>query len=92
LLNEDGVWQQILRRKYLKGKTLSQAVRKAGDSHFWSGLMEVKDLVLRRGRFKVQDGTQARFWEDKWLGKDPLMCFRLFACLLFFGLKTTFNL
>jgi hypothetical protein len=54
--------------------------------------MEVKDLVLRRGRFKVQDGTQARFWEDKWLGKDPLMCFRLFACLLFFGLKTTFNL
>jgi hypothetical protein len=73
LLNEDGVWQQILRRKYLKGKTLSQAVRKAGDSHFWSGLMEVKDLVLRRGRFKVQDGTQARFWEDKWLGKDPLM-------------------
>jgi hypothetical protein len=30
--------------------------------------MEVKDLVLLRGRFKVQDGTQARFWEDSWLG------------------------
>jgi hypothetical protein len=35
--------------------------------------MEVKDLVLSRGRFKVQDGTQARFWEDTWLGKVPLM-------------------
>jgi hypothetical protein len=72
-LNEDGLWQQILKKKYLKGKTLSQVVKKAGDSHFWSGLMEVKDLVLLRGRFKVQDGTQARFWEDSWLGKDPLM-------------------
>jgi hypothetical protein len=35
--------------------------------------MEVKDLVLQRGRFRVQDGSQARFWEDLWLGKDPLM-------------------
>jgi hypothetical protein len=25
--------------------------------------MEVKSLVLERGRFKVQDGTQTRFWE-----------------------------
>jgi hypothetical protein len=34
LLNEDGLWQEILRKKYLKGKTLSQVVKKAGDSHF----------------------------------------------------------
>jgi hypothetical protein len=34
--------------------------------------MEVKDLVLQRGRFRVQDGSQTRFWEDLWLGKDPL--------------------
>jgi hypothetical protein len=30
LLNEDGLWQQILRKNYLKGKTLSQVVKKAG--------------------------------------------------------------
>jgi hypothetical protein len=35
--------------------------------------MDVKDLVLQRGRFRVQDGSQTRFWEDLWLGKDPLM-------------------
>jgi hypothetical protein len=29
LLNEDGLWQQILRKMYLKGKTLSQVVKKA---------------------------------------------------------------
>jgi hypothetical protein len=63
----------MLKKKYLKGRTLSQVQKKNGDSHFWSGLMEVKDLVLQRGRFRVQDGTQTRFWEDLWLGKDPLM-------------------
>jgi hypothetical protein len=35
--------------------------------------MEVKKLVLKRGKFKVQDGTQTRFWEDLWLGKEPSM-------------------
>jgi hypothetical protein len=72
LLSEDGVWQQMLKKKYLKGKTLAQVERRKGDSHFWSGLMEVKKLVLDRGRFQVQDGSQTRFWEDLWLGKEPL--------------------
>jgi hypothetical protein len=73
LLNEDGMWQQMLKKKYLKGRTLSHVAKKKGDSRFWAGLMEVKDLVLQRGRFRVQDGSQNRFWEDLWLGKDPLM-------------------
>jgi hypothetical protein len=63
----------VLKKKYLKGKTLSQVERKKGDSHFWSGLMEVKNLILERGRFMVSDGSQTRFWEDLWIGKEPLM-------------------
>jgi hypothetical protein len=35
--------------------------------------MEIKKFVLARGRFQVQDGSQTRFWEDLWLGKEPLM-------------------
>jgi hypothetical protein len=35
--------------------------------------MEVKKLMLERGRFKVQDGAQTRFWEDLWIGQEPLM-------------------
>ena len=30
--------------------------------------MSIKPLFLRFGRFRIQDGTQVRFWEDKWLG------------------------
>jgi hypothetical protein len=56
----------VLKKKYLKGRMLSQVEKKNGDSHFWADLMEVKDLVLQRGGFRVQDGSQTRFWEDRW--------------------------
>jgi hypothetical protein len=46
LLDEDGLWQQVLKKKYMKGKMLSQVAKKKGDSYFWAGLMEVNDLVL----------------------------------------------
>ena len=42
LINEQGVWQTLLRRKYLQFKSLTQVEYSPGDSHFWSGLMRVK--------------------------------------------------
>jgi hypothetical protein len=73
LLNEEGAWQDMLRNKYLKTKSLAQVTRKPGDSHFWAGLMDIKDKVLSLGRFAVHDGEQARFWEDIWIGNEALM-------------------
>ena len=72
LLNEDGIWKKLIRKKYLGDKTLSQVSKKVGDSHFWSGLTEVKDLFLSFGVFKVHCGDQTRFWEDLWLGNKTL--------------------
>ena len=46
LFNEDDLWQDVLKKKYVKDKCLSQIEKRPGDSHFWSGLMEVKDLLL----------------------------------------------
>ena len=69
LTNEDGIWQLILRNKYVKSKTLTQVEKKSGDSLFWSGLMLVKKEFLKWMTFKVQNGKQIRFWEDKWLGE-----------------------
>ena len=37
LLNGDGVWQQLLRNKYLKHKTLTQVQHLPGDSQFRAG-------------------------------------------------------
>jgi hypothetical protein len=65
LLNEDGMWQQLLKNKYLGDKSLAQISRRSGDSHFWSGLMKIKDQFLRLGHFQVGDGQNTRFWQDK---------------------------
>jgi hypothetical protein len=72
LINEDGVWQEVIRKKYLLNKSIGQVSRKPGDSHFWTGLMNVRDTFLENGRFIVNDGKEIRFWEDKWLGNFTL--------------------
>jgi len=46
--------------------------KKLGDSHFWAGLMKVKDTFLNHGSFHLNDGNQIRFWEDKWIGNHTL--------------------
>jgi hypothetical protein len=72
LLNEDGLWQELLRNKYIKDKTLGSCTKRPTDSHFWKGLMNVKDSFLSFGSFRVKDGSQTRFWMDTWLGNQPL--------------------
>jgi hypothetical protein len=72
LLTEDGMWQILLKRKYVGSKALSQVFWKQGDSHFWAGLMATKPKFFRFGHFSIKDGSQIRFWEDSWLGNAPL--------------------
>jgi hypothetical protein len=72
LLNTEGTWQSLLRNKYCRTKTLTQVSSKPNDSHFWRGLMRVKDEVLSNGSFVIKDGTNTRFWDDTWIGDKPL--------------------
>jgi hypothetical protein len=67
LINEDGLWQQILKKKYVKDSTIGQVHRKHGDSHFWSGLVKGKEEFLNLGKFQLNNGCNIRFWEDKWM-------------------------
>ena len=43
LLNEEGVWQELINNKYLQSRSLSQVTARPFDSPFWKGLMKVKD-------------------------------------------------
>ena len=72
LINEQSVWQDLLKRKYLGTKSITQVERKQGDSYFWSGLMKVKNYFLNMGSWFINNGEQVRFWEDKWLGNSSL--------------------
>jgi hypothetical protein len=72
LVNSEGEWQQLIKNKYLRSKTIIQVTRKPGDSQFWSGLMNVKEHFFNMGNFDVHDGRQTRLWEDSWLGTTRL--------------------
>jgi hypothetical protein len=61
LINEDGLWQMILRNKYLSNYTIGRVQIKPGDSHFWTGLMKVKNNFLRFGSFQLNNESQIRF-------------------------------
>ena len=71
LLNEEGVWQELINNKYLHSKH-SQVTANAFNSPFWKGLMRVKEEFFTRGSFNVENGLNTRFWEDTWLGNTPL--------------------
>jgi hypothetical protein len=72
LLTKKEIWQTILKRKYIGSKALSQILWKPGDSHFWAGLMATKKHFFSLGTFFIKDGSEIRFWEDKWLGATSL--------------------
>jgi len=61
LFNTNGIWQTILTNKYLGSKSLTQVQAKPYDSHFWRGLLKIKDEVLAKGSFTIKDGSKTRF-------------------------------
>jgi hypothetical protein len=56
LINEEGLWQNILKKKYLRTQTITHVQKKPGDSHFLSGLMNVKEYFLNLGHFQLNNG------------------------------------
>jgi hypothetical protein len=72
LLNEERLWQQLFRKKYLNKKTLCQVHTKPTESPFWNGLTRVKDNFFSRCHFYVGSGSRIRLWKDVWLGDTPL--------------------
>ena len=72
LLNSDGMWQTILRKKYLRSKTITQVQHINVDSQFQAGLMSVKNDFFRLEKFQLGNGSQICFWKDKWCGNRSL--------------------
>lgn len=72
LENTDGMWQQLLREKYLTKKILANKKLKNGDSHFWQGMIDIKEAFMQFIRKKPGDGKNILFWEDNWLGGRPI--------------------
>jgi hypothetical protein len=48
-VNEEGMWQELLKNKYLQTNTLSQVQMKPTDSPFWKGIMQGRDKKFSAG-------------------------------------------
>jgi hypothetical protein len=72
LEKEDGLWQQIIRHKYLQNNSVHDVEHKINDSPMWTDLLKVKHIYLQGRGILIKDGAQTRFWLDPWLDSEPL--------------------
>jgi hypothetical protein len=72
LENENGIWQDIVKKKHLQNISVAEVKHKNSDSPCWFDLLKVKDLYIAGRKIKIGVGNIARFWEDRWLYERPL--------------------
>jgi hypothetical protein len=62
LEKEDGLWQQIVRYKYMHNKSIHDISHKINDSPMWADLLKVKNIYLQGRGVVTKDGTMTRFY------------------------------
>jgi hypothetical protein len=72
LENEEGLWQEIVNLKYVKGTPICLVKQKYSDSPVWSDLLKIRHLYLKGREYKVNNGKMMSFWRDLWTGDMPL--------------------
>jgi hypothetical protein len=70
--NEDGLWQELIRAKYLKKYVVSNVSHKLGDSSVWTDLLKVKNIYLKGREVIIKNGKRILFWTDKWSPSGPI--------------------
>jgi hypothetical protein len=72
LETKDGLWQKIIRYKYLRNKSVCSVKHKQTNSAIWSDLLKIKDIYLQGKVMKLKNGNTTLFWKDRWLFDQPL--------------------
>ena len=69
LESHDGLWQQIVRAKYLRNKSVTDVKTRVNDSPCWKGIMKVRDIYLAGRGIKLKNGPITSFWKDPLVDK-----------------------
>jgi hypothetical protein len=70
--NEEGLWQDLVKLKYVKDRPISHVTVRQNDSPAWKDLMKIRHIYLKGRSFKVANGKLISFWLDTWMGEKPL--------------------
>ena len=72
LEKEDGLWQQIVKFKYMRNSSILEVKHKVSDSPMWSDVLKIKDIYLQGWGISFKNGGLTRFWQDPWIYEEPL--------------------
>jgi hypothetical protein len=70
--SEEGLWQDLVKLKYVKGTPVCLIKNGLSDSSIWCGLLKVRHIYLRGRKFKVNNGKLVSFWLDSWFEDKPM--------------------
>jgi hypothetical protein len=71
LEKEEGLWQDIVRLKYVKLSPICLIPNRLNDSPIWKDLMKIRHIYLMGREYKANNGKNVSFWLDTWLGGKP---------------------
>jgi hypothetical protein len=58
---EDGLWQKIVRFKYLRNDSICTVKHRQTDSAIWADLLKIKDIYLLGRVMKIRNGQNTLF-------------------------------
>jgi hypothetical protein len=64
LETKDGLWQDIVKLKYVKNSPTCLIPNRYNDSPIWCDLMKIRHIYLKGRTIKIQDGKRVSFWLD----------------------------
>ncbi|KAL5810114.1 hypothetical protein ACOSQ4_026682 [Xanthoceras sorbifolium] len=77
--NEESLWSEMIRYKYIKNKPLTECFGNKGSSScVWKGIVHGAICTLRGLQWRIGDGKEALFWTDSWVPDiSPLLHYAL---------------
>ena len=82
LESEEGLWQEVVKKKYGIEHGIWRIARRQNDSAIWKDLLKVKHIYLQGRVMMVNSGECTDFWHDAWCGGKPFS--ELYPILWFF--------
>jgi hypothetical protein len=68
----EGLWQDIVKAKYLRNKTVASVQSRFNDSPCWKALLKVKYTYMIGTKVVLGNGDTCRLWKDPFLDNIPL--------------------
>jgi hypothetical protein len=68
----DGLWQEIVKLRYIQGTRVCLVQNRMDDSSVWKDLIKIRHIYMRGREYVLGNGRLISFWLDTWLGGEPL--------------------